>query len=402
MKDSPKNIIIGLFVLVAGLIVLWFLLFLHPHLGDEGQVIYVRFADIDKVSVGTRVTFAGKPVGEVAAIREIEKGRQGPKPDEDVEDGYVYVYELKLLIDSSVRLYNSDIFTLRTSGLLGDRSVAILPEPPKEGEPLHLIRKNDIVYAQPTSSVEDAMEKFKTISSKIDVALEQVTEILQNLNEEKFVKKISDAAENIRSITASLNKPEELAGIIDNLHRLSQRVIDSWDIIDDSLRNFETVSENTRSMMQNADEIVETVRKGEGTIGKLVMGDDLYLRLTSLLSKGEVVADDVNHYGLLFHLDKGWQRTRARQMNLLQKLSSPQQFRNYFNDEVDQISTSLSRVSMVLDKTEFNSEYPLTDNREFKKVFAELLRRVQSVEDSLKMYNQQLIEPEVYETELCH
>jgi phospholipid/cholesterol/gamma-HCH transport system substrate-binding protein len=401
MKDSPKNIIIGLFVLAAGLVVLWFLLFLHPHLGDEGQVIYVRFADIDKVSVGTRVTFAGKPVGEVAAIREIEKGRQGPKRDEDIEDDYVYIYELKLLIDSSVRLYNTDIFTLRTSGLLGDRSVAILPEPPKPGETLHLIRKNDIVYAQPTSSVEDAMEKFKVISTKIDLALEQVTEILQNLNDEKFVQKISDAAGNIRDITAALNKPEELAGIIDNLHRLSQRVIDSWDIVDESLRNFETASENTRSMTQNADEIVEKVRKGEGTIGKLVMGDDLYLRLTSLLSKGEVVFDDVNHYGLLFHLDKGWQRTRARQMNLLQKLSTPQQFRNYFNDEVDQISTSLSRVSMVLDKTEFDPEYPLVNNREFKKVFAELLRRVQGVEDSLKMYNQQLIEPEVYKTELC-
>lgn len=397
MSDSPKNIIIGLFVLAAGFVVLWFLLFLHPHIGDESQVIYVRFADIDKVSVGTRVTFAGKPVGEVASIREIEKGRQGPKKD----DNYVYVYELKLLIDSGVRLYNTDIFTLRTSGLLGDRSVAIIPEPPKPGETLHLIRKNDIVYAQPTSSVEEAMEKLKVISTKVDLALGQATEILQSLNNEKFVQKISDAAGNIRDITAALNKPEELAGIIENLHRLSERIIDSWDIVDESLKNFEATSENTRNMTKTVENIVGKISKGEGTAGKLLVNDDMYLRLTSILSKGEVIADDVNHYGLLFHLDKGWQRSRARQMNLLQKLSTPQQFRNYFNDEVDQISTSLSRVSMVLDKTEVNPRFPLVENNEFKKVFAELLRRVQGVEESLKMYNQQLIEPEVNKTELC-
>lgn len=397
MIDSTKNIIIGLFVLAAGVIVVFILLFLHPSLGDEGQVLYVRFADIDKVSIGTRVTFAGKAVGEVSGIREIEKGRQSPKDGDD----YVYIYELKLVIDSNVRVYNNDIFTLRTSGLLGERSVAIVPVPPKPGQTLHLITKNDVVYAQPTGSVEETMERFKTVSTHLNATLTHVTEMLQNLKEEKFVQKISDTAGNLRDITAALNKPEELSGIIDNLHRLTIRVTDSWDIVDESLNNFETASESTRTMMKTANDMVTSISRGEGSAGKILMKDDLYLRLASLLNKGEVVMDDVNHYGLLFHLDKGWQRTRARQMNLLQKLSSPQQFRNYFNDEMNQISTSLSRVSMVLDKTELDPQFPLIDNSEFKKVFAELLRRVQSVEESLNMYNQQLVEPEIRKTELC-
>lgn len=390
MTDQLKNIIIGLFVLAAGVIVVFILLFLHPHVGDEAQVLFVRFTDIDKVNVGTRVTFAGKPVGEVTAIREIEKGREGAKDSSN----HVYVYELTLRIDSGVRVYNTDEITLRTSGLLGERSVAIIPMAPKPDARIHLVSKGELIYAKPVGSVEETMSDFKKVADNFDTALVSVTEILHDIQDEKVVQKVSDTISNIRSITDALNKPEELSGFIDNLYRLSDRIINSWDTVDDSLKN-------ARDFTNTIKTIVDRIGRGEGTAGKILVSDDLYLRLVSIMNKGETVMDDINHYGLLFQLDKGWQRKRARQMNLLQKLSSPQQFRNYFNDEVDQISTSLSRVSMVLDKSGGNSpEYPLVENKEFKKVFADLLRRVQGIEDSLKMYNQQLIEPEVQKTEL--
>ena len=92
---------------------------------------------------------------------------------------------------------------------------------------------------------------------------------------------------------------------------------------------------------------------------------------------------------------------RARRANLMEKLQTPQEFRNYFNDELDQISTSLSRVSMVLDKVQFcECGNNLCDNPEYNKVFAELLRRFDTMEESLKMYNDQVREPEFRKTEL--
>ena len=88
-------------------------------------------------------------------------------------------------------------------------------------------------------------------------------------------------------------------------------------------------------------------------------------------------------------------------MNLLQKLSTPQEFRNFFNDEMDQISTSISRVALILEKTECDPAWCcLMNDCEFKKVFAELIRRVKSFEEALKMYNIQVVDPEVRKTEL--
>jgi phospholipid/cholesterol/gamma-HCH transport system substrate-binding protein len=342
MSDRIKNLLIGLFVATATGVVIFMLLFLHPYIGDEGQTLHVLFTDIDKVNVGTRVLFAGKPVGEVVAIHEVEDA----VTHRNAVDGDVYPYELILKIDSSVKVYNSDKILLRTAGLLGERSVFIDPEPLKPGQILHLIGKDEIIYSAQVGTVEDAFQEIKEVSTRLSALLDKANEGLDIL-------KANEAWES-------------LAGIL-----------------------------------QNGLEITEKINRGEGTFGRILTNDELYLRMTSLFSKGETIFDDVNHYGILFHLDKGWQRLRARRMNLLERLSTPQEFRNYFNDEINQIQTSLARVSMVVDKsTSFPANCCMLENREFTKVFSELMRRVTALEEELRMYNIQLNECEVYKTEL--
>jgi phospholipid/cholesterol/gamma-HCH transport system substrate-binding protein len=407
MSDQFKNIIIGLFVAAALIIIIFIILFLHPSTGDEGQVLYVRFSDVDKLNVGTRVTLAGKPVGEVVAIKQVETGRQGPGD----EYGHVYVYELKLLIDSHVKVYETDSISARTSGLLGEKSVVIMPEVLKPAQKLVQVGKGEILYAQETGSVEETMKEFKSVAEKVDIALDSLTIIFNDITKDEIVQKVSTLFDNLVDISHSLDKPEELAAIINNLqnftNQISTRIKPSWDSVDRTLGTLNDSAGNLRKMTNTANNVVTDISQGKGTAGKILVSDDLYLQLTSLLNKGEVVFDDIGHYGLLYHLDKGWQRLRARRVNLMQKLSSPQEFRNYFNDEIDQITTSLSRVSMVLDKTGYcYPNYPLLEDKEFSKVFAELLRRISSMEESLKIYNQQVVDSEVRKTEFapacCH
>ncbi|MFQ5729011.1 MAG: MlaD family protein [Waddliaceae bacterium] len=366
MADQLKNLLIGIFVVSALGIVIFMLLFLHPYLGDEGQILRVRFTDIDKVNVGTRVIFAGKAIGEVVRIHELEEIRQGRTE----RKGDIYVYELELGVDSSVKVYNTDRISLRTSGLLGEKSVSIDPEPLEPGQELRVVN-DETLYAEEIGSVEDTFKEFKEVADKFDQALDSFTETLQELRDRRVWENIANTVENLSDITSSL--------------------AEQWGEVETSITNITDTTANAR-------EVSEKIKDGEGAVGKLVAKDDLYLRATSLLSKGETILDDVNHYGVLFHLDKGWQRLRARRMNLLQKLKTPQEFRNFFNDEVNQISTSLSRVGMVLDKSE---NYPfLIEDREFQKVFSELMRRVEGLEEALKMYNIQLVQDEVKKTEL--
>jgi phospholipid/cholesterol/gamma-HCH transport system substrate-binding protein len=370
MPDRIKNLLIGIFVTTATGIVIFMLLFLHPYIGDEGQTLRVLFTDIDKVNVGTRVLFAGKPVGEVVEILEVEDAvihRNAVNDD-------VYPYELVLKIDSSVKVYNTDKILLRTAGLLGERSVFIDPEPLKPGQILNLVGKDEVIYSAQVGTVEDAFQEIKEVSTRLSSLLDKANEGLEILKTEKSW--------------------ENFAQIIKNGREISDRLAASWDDVDKSIKSIASASDNI-------DVISADVREGRGTLGKIVSRDDLYLRMTSLLSKGETVFDDVNHYGILFHLDKGWQRLRARRLNLLDKLSTPQEFRNYFNDEVNEIQTSLARVSMIVEKSSnFPDNCYMIENKEFTKVFAELMRRVTALEEELRMYNIQLNECEVYKTEL--
>jgi phospholipid/cholesterol/gamma-HCH transport system substrate-binding protein len=391
MPDQVKNILIGIFVVAACAIIIFLILFLHPSVGDQGRLLRARFADIDKVSVGTRVNFAGKPVGEVIDIREL--------PDVEIErkaiNGTIYVYELTLRVDTGVNVFNTDTVSSRTSGLLGEKSIAITPGIPKPGETIYYVNQ-DILYATETGTVEDAIKEFKTIALKVEDVLDSVNDALKNLHEGKFWDNVSGTAKNIHDIIASINKPEQWSEILANVHDVTHDAKASWPKVDEAIAKFSKASDEYGSFFANAG-------SEKGTVGKLIKHDDLYLRLTALLSKADTTMNDINHYGILFHQDKQWQRLRARRMNLLQKLSTPQEFHNYFNDELDQIQTSLERVSMVLSETNWQPPYccyNLLDDPEYVKVFAELMRRVTALEEEIRLYNTQVVDVADTKTEL--
>lgn len=388
MNDQIKNMMIGIFVICALAVVVFLMMFLHPNVGDEKEVIKVRFSNIDKISEGTRVTFGGKPVGEVVNIEEIVP-EQGPR---EGRDGSVYVYELTLKVDSSIKIYETDEISSRTSGLLGEKSVAIIPIPISRGQKLIPV-SGKIIYASEVGGVEETVKEFKEVGDKIELTLNNINDALYDIKKNKIFDRIGSVAKNLEDITTSLNKPDEWADTLSNIHEISERALKSWDKVDEALGNIADASHDVKVVVQD-------VQEGKGSIGKMVVKDDLYLRISSLLSKAEVTLNDINHYGLLYQNDKGWQRLRARRLNLMQRLSTPQEFRNFFNDEVDQITTSLSRVAMVLSEVDpccTCSE--LWNNPNYIKVYGELIKRIDMLDEYINMFNTQVVNQDIMKTE---
>jgi phospholipid/cholesterol/gamma-HCH transport system substrate-binding protein len=385
MANYLKNILIGIFVLAAIGLIVFMLLFLHPSVGDSAKTFRVRFADIDKVNVGTRVTYAGRPVGEVVAIKELPEIDR--TPSEKGKD--VYVYELTLKVDSSVDIFNSDEILLRTSGLLGERNIEITPLPTHTGEKLEKI-ENQVLYAAQTASVEDTLKQITSISKKFEQVLDDIHVILKDVQDKKVVEKISNSIANIEEITKTLNQPKKLNRILDNIVTLTDEVNRTWKTVDSTVEEFYATAANARTFAEKANQIIDHVRHGQGTVGQLFMNEDLYLRLRSIMHKGETTMNAINTYGILFQLDKRWQRIEAQRMNLLKRLASPEAFVSYFNHEMNEISASLSHVSMLLNESECCTQ-PLMYNPSFTQRFAELLKGIEHMEESVKMYNEQLV-----------
>ncbi|MDJ0652328.1 MAG: MlaD family protein [Simkaniaceae bacterium] len=395
MIDYTKNMLIGLFVVVACALIVGTLLFLEPSVGDGEEIIVVRFSNINGLSIGTRVMFAGKPVGEVVAIEQIKQAREQPTD----ELGQVYFYQLTLHVDSSVRVYNTDEITVQTSGLLGEKSVAIIPRSPPKGIKPALITATTPVYAESVDPFESAFNELSQLSDKVEKTLDKVIAWIDQNGQElgAAIQSFNDAMYEASIALGQVNKShlvDEVKVGIQNFSAAMQEVQCAFDQMnaDDVFNNLGITMRSACNASSCFEQLMENIAHRKGTIGKLFT-DDTYLRVTAILSKVDTMMNDVNHYGFLFNLNKEWQRTRLKQATLLNALKTPQNFRNYFNKEVDLINTSMSRLSMVVDRAENSPERDrIFETNLFQKDFAELLRRSQALYDNLKLYNEQLMQ----------
>lgn len=384
MGVAAKNILIGIFVIIAIAIIVFILLFLHPTVGDNAKTLRVRFTNIEKITIGTRVTYAGKPVGEVISIRELPDART----ERVARNGDVYVYELVLKVDSGVSVYNTDTISTYTSGLLGERGIEINPEPLQKDEKLVLI-ENEILYANPARSLEETLQQFERVALKVGKVLDNIDETINDIRKEEIVAETGKTVRHAREIAETLNKPDKWNAFMDNMLAFSKHINESMTTVDDTLGNLKTAS-------TSAKDIMNYISEGRGSLGKVIVDEELYMRMKATFGKADNVFDDIKNYGILFQNNKRWQRMNAQRRNLLGQLSNPETFNAYFSNQIQQASNSLSEVNKVMQQ---QSQFPKSssiNNPNFTKNYGQLLKQVDNLNDDCKMYNQQVIDQGAY------
>ncbi len=384
MLDTGKSVLIGVFVLAAICLLVFLVLFLHPTTGNLQETIRVRFANIERVQQGTRVTFAGEPVGRVDRIIDIFDGKQNPREF----NGPMYFFELILKVDSHVQVYETDQITIRSSGFFGERTVAIIPKRMPEGVVLKRVTADTIMYATSEDAVDQALTQLVAVSGKMGGAFDKLSLLIDNNADDIHIAVVNfgTALGEISSTFKSVNEEKvivSVSGITNSVNRGLDELERGgfWG--------------NLNGIADSIADITQTIASGRGSVGQLVKSEDLYLSVQSLLSKGDVLMNDINHYGLLFHQNRRWQRERTKRANLLDALSTPAGFQNYFQCEVDQIATSLTRVNVLLQKACYEGQgTAILCNPCFRDEFANLLRHAKALESRLELYNQRLAECE--------
>ena len=386
--------LVGLFVMVAIGLIVGIILFIQPSVGDGKQTLTVRFSNVNGINVGTRVLFAGKPVGEVTKLETIPNARQQPVD----ELGQVFYYQLVLHLDSHVKVYTTDEITVATSGLLGEKSVAIVPKTPPKGVNPQLATASTPLYADSADPFQTAFHQISTLADTMEDTFAKVNVWIDDNGQSlgQAVKSFDDAMVQFADALATVNQTGLVQNVKDGVLAFTDTAQEISDAIcemreRDVFVNLGATLANVRGITWSVDKITHQISKGKGTIGRLLMGDDMYLQLTSIFSKVDTLMNDVNHYGLLFNLNKEWQRTRTKRATLLNALKTPENFKNYFEEEVDTINTSMARISMLIDKAENAPDtQDVLQSRLFRKDFAELLRLVNELLDNLTLYNEQL------------
>lgn len=352
MNDQHKNMLTGIFVIAACCLVVAVILFLEPEVGDGKKTLKVRFSNISKIYVGTRVVYAGRPVGEVVSIRE------NPHAREEKTDnlGRLYFYDLTLKVDSTVDVYHSDLICIQTAGLLGDKSIAIVPRPSPKGQTPFIVN-HEILYADALDPLENAFNEMSVVSQQMQNTLNEVNLWMHNFGH--------DTGKAIQNFGSSMNKIEDVITKLDN----------------------EKFFEKTASTLHNLDTVTKKLANGEGTIGKILEGDTVFYKLEGLLSKADTLMDDINHYGLLFHSNRGWQRLRSSRMNQVASAKTPRAISKVLENEVNEINTALSRLSTLASHLDNDPK----DKEMFSKVYLELQDKAKALLENLRILNDNVL-----------
>ncbi len=396
MLNQTKNLLIGLFVVAACSLIIGIILFIEPSIGDGKQTINLRFSNINGISLGTRVSFAGKPIGEVVKIETIPDARKQPV------DGLsqIFYYQLECHIDSHIKVYTTDEVTVQTSGLLGEKSIAILPKLPPHGISPQRVTAAHPIYADSEDPIQSAFNTISQLANKLEDGVDILVDWIHKNGPVlgDAAKSFDVAMQEFGNTMQSINKSHlvnEAYETLDSLKNTSNRIDHVIANMEDQnvFNNAADLISNLRCASFSLEDILKDIEEGKGTLGKLIVDKDFYLRIMDILSKVDVTLNDVNHYGLLFNLNKEWQRSRTKHATELAALESPSQFKAYYQEEMDRINTAVARLTKLIDRAEDSKDRErIIHNPAYRQDFAEFLRLVKTLMGSLKLYNEKMQE----------
>lgn len=309
MNDHFKTMLIGLFVMAACAVTVGLILFIEPKVGDGKQVLHVMMANVQNINPGTRVLLAGYPIGDVSGIERINN----PDPRLLDQQAHPYMFILTLKVDSKVPIYDNYTFGIGTFGLLGEKIVNIQPVIPQPGKKIHQLGNNDVVYGTSEDMIESAFNELSEVAQKAGRAIDLVSEWIEAHGQE-----IADA---INAFGSAMDEFKEFLASI-----------------------------NESTIVGDIETISHQIACGEGTLGSLIMKDQVYMQISTLLARANTLMSDLNNYGLLFQNNTRWKKLRAAQVAKINDLQSPDDYIRYFQSQLDTINSALGRLDQTFEK----------------------------------------------------
>jgi phospholipid/cholesterol/gamma-HCH transport system substrate-binding protein len=283
----PRSLItefrVGMFV-STGLLLAMVTIFL---IGSEHRfferfyTLYANFQTISGLRAGATVQLAGIKVGFVDGIRlpaEIEKKE--------------ITVVLRIRKQFQDRIRADSTATVETQGLLGDKYIYVTMG--SEAQPI--LPDKGLIPSKETASIFALADKAGKIMDDIGKASDALTEMLTSV---KGTKGEGDLKVTIKSIRTTIEEIETGKGALHSLiydpksgqmiSDLSRAVRGAADIMSKADAEGEGkaagILVNMRHASADLREILSSIRRGEGTAGRLVMDPGLYDDLRSLFGK---------------------------------------------------------------------------------------------------------------------
>ncbi len=245
MRKSSDQTAVGFFVIVGFILLALFVFFISgAYLFRPGYAISVVYDYVSILDRGAPIRMAGVRVGEVSSVELLY--------DPTLQKTRV---KIKLFIEKGVEIRDNYEFKIQGTHILSEPHIEITPKPGNRP----VLAEGVVVEGVPLVAIEEMIDKAQKIASNLD---ELTTQFKTMFMDEESAKSIKTIVTNMSEITRSLNLV--LKG---NEKNLSQ-----------TIQNLDASTESLKT-------VLDQVKQGNGTVGKLLNSDELYQELRGFVSE---------------------------------------------------------------------------------------------------------------------
>ena len=241
---NTRPVLVGAFVLGGSLLfaVGLFLIGDRRMLFAETFHVYAEFAEVAALDTGAKVRVAGMDAGEVESVQV----PSGP--------GRRFRVRMRVREDLHPLIRLDSVATIQNDGLVGNKFVQI----------------------------ESGTEQSPQVADQGTIRSREPFEIAD------LLQKMSDTIDTVNTMLVDVKV--EVDGAIASVSAVAQ---DAQELMNDLGTDVRVILASTQRVTTNLTAIVDSVRKRQGTIGKLVNDDSLYSSVKTIMANAEVTLTNV-------------------------------------------------------------------------------------------------------------
>ncbi len=245
---------------------------------SNSRVFYIEYDNIQGLNKASTVSINGLLVGKVSEINF------NPDP---AKKGTLVV---KISLDNDFQFSKNSIAKIYSTSIIGGESLAIIPsydgEMAVSGDYLKGEVESDI-FTSVGQTLNPLKAKVERVIIGADSLLIALNDVLDDKTRKSFKTTIGGFEETVVSMNktlSSLNKMIDSSRVdIDATLNNAKKMTENFSKVSDTLvnANLGATVKNLQATLDNVNGLLAGIKKGEGTIGKLVTDDTMYTNLTN-------------------------------------------------------------------------------------------------------------------------
>lgn len=288
MKKEVKVGIFAIVVLLVGWGVIRYLK--GADVFSSSNTYYAYYTQVGGIQPASHVTISGVAVGAVAKVT-LDRSAKGVEVEFTVDKRY------KIPVDSKARIYSD--------GIMGGKAIEIVLGDATE----YVERRGTVEAASGTDIMEMATTEIDFINEKISAVVDGLSKTLEGVNAliEANTASLTSIMANMDGLTGNVNtmlknEREHLEQALASLSRFSQSLGDNADEVGGIIDNMHKLSEDLAKteivaeldgVVNNLNELLAAAKDENGSVGKLLGDAALYDNLSSASNNLSTLLEDL-------------------------------------------------------------------------------------------------------------